>query len=95
MCWSTNHDVIHYVSSSEENIDTTSPIAPGQSVLLHKGGNEFKVRVFAAKDNTFKGTVMSVGPIPGIEINGISRGQTITFDQTNVFHVYRDTEAEK
>lgn len=93
MCWSTNHDVIHYISSSEGNIDTTSPIAPGQAVLLRKGENEFTVLVDAAEDNTFKGTVTRIGPVPSIEVDGISRGQSVAFNQIHVFRVYRDMEA--
>lgn len=93
MCWSANNDVIHYISSSEGNIDTTSPIAPGQAVLLRKGENEFTVLVVAAEGNTFKGTVKRIGPVASIEVDGISRGQSVAFNQMHVFRVYRDMEA--
>lgn len=89
MCWATNHDVIHYISSSDEDIDATSPITPGESVLLRKAENEFKALVVTSEGNIFKGTVLSIGPIPTLEAQGINRGQTITFGQQNVFRVYR------
>lgn len=91
MCWSINNDVIHYISSSdsEEGIDTFSPIASGESVLLRKGENEFKVLVVALEGNTFKGKVLSIGPIPIMGAQWINRGQEITFSLQNVFRVYR------
>ncbi len=89
MSWSINHDITHYISTNEEDIDTESPISPGESVLLRKGKNEFKVLVDTVEGNIFNGTVLSIGPIPTLEAQGVSRGQTITFNQINVFCVYR------
>lgn len=92
MNWSINHDVIHYISSSDTVIDTSSPITPGQSVLLRKGNNEFTVRLDSSEDNSYKGTVIRIGPIPCLEADGLTRGETVSFNKTNIFRVYLDTE---
>jgi hypothetical protein len=92
MPWSSNNDVIHYISSSDGIIDTTSPITPGQSVQLRKGGNEFKVLVTLALGDAYEGTVTSIGQIPCLEANGVNRGQSVTFNKAQVFCVYRSME---
>ncbi len=83
-------DPICFPSSSVGCIDIDSTISPGESVLIRKGDNEFKVLVNAVEDGHLNGTVLSIGPIPTIEAQGITRGQTITFNQINVYRVYRD-----
>lgn len=92
MGWSINHDVIHYISSLDAIIETSSPITPGQSVLLRKGNNEFTVRLDSSEDNSYKGTVISIGPIPCLEADGTTRGETVSFNKTNIFRVYLDTK---
>lgn len=89
MSWAINHDVTHYISSGVECTDTDSPISPGESVLIRKGDNEFKVLVNIVEGNNYNGTVLSIGPTPSLEAQGTKRGQTITFNQMHVFCVYR------
>jgi len=89
MSWAINHDVTHYISPSEGCINTDSPIIPGESVLIRKGDNEFRVRVNAIEGDHLDGTVLSIGPIPTINAQGVSRGQAVAFKQINVFSVYR------
>lgn len=93
MNWTINHDTTHYISSNVGCIDTDSPISPGESVLIRKGDNEFKVLVNAVEGDQLNGTVLSIGPTPALKTQEISRGQTIIFNQIHVFCVYRGSGA--
>lgn len=89
MRWAINHDVTHYISSGVECTDTDAPISPGESVQIRKGDNEFKTLVDSVEDDHFKGTILTIGSIPTLEDQETSRGQKITFNQMNMFCVYR------
>lgn len=95
MNWSINHDVIHYISTSGENIDTSSLIAPGHSALLRKGEYEFTVQVDSTAGNSYIGTIKSIGPIQCLEVGGVNRGKTVLFKTMNIFRVYLDPEGKQ